>query len=517
MDASKVVAHAILGSSTDQVQASGVSAFAVLGSSAARAEASKVVAFAVLEPPVVVPPPTIIDPADWVDGDDPVELYTFTVPDTTLVWRYCTDSAPYVFQGLTFIPEAITRSEVTRTIGELSSDVTVEAGDTNPFALQMLVGLSARPVDVLIQRVQRGATSADTVFTGKATSVSLDGPKAAINCVPRGAVASKRKIPWLTYQSGCNWQLFSAGCTLNRDSFLLGPYTLAASAFVGSVMTITGDHENGDLSNGYVERVADGDRRFIEQNVGEVLTLQGSFQNIVDGEQWKVYPGCRRTEADCAGRYNNLVHFLGWERLPAVNPFNRSAFYLAGPTPTAPPSGTTYDLGGGYTLTLAPQNARYAVGGSYGGNTLTTVAISASVDGVLRLGTTPFVGRYISPNPCPASVVSDLDVWFDSDGVAQGSLGSAGPGMSTQLTGSNWDTWLPLTSAQSASFIAWAMSNPSTSGGAMRIVARIVSVHIRVRRRSTGLVLAEGDMSVGVWASVGTTSSDGGGGFPPGW
>ena len=235
----------------------------------------------------------------------------FTVPDTTLVWRYCTDSAPYVFQGLTFIPEAITRSEVTRTIGELSSDVTVEAGDTNPFALQMLAGLSARPVDVLIQRVQRGATSADTVFTGKATSVSLDGPKAAINCVPRGAVASKRKIPWLTYQSGCNWQLFSAGCTLNRDSSLLGPYTLAASAFVGSVMTITGDHENGDLSNGYVERVADGDRRFIEQNVGEVLTLQGSFQNIVDGEQWKVYPGCRRTEADCTGRYNNLVHFLG--------------------------------------------------------------------------------------------------------------------------------------------------------------------------------------------------------------
>lgn len=509
MDASKVVAHAILGSSTDQVQASGVSAFAVLGSSAARAEAGKVVAFAVLEPPVVVPPPTIIDPADWVDGDDPVELYTFTVPDTTLVWRYCTDSAPYVFQGLTFIPEAITRSEVTRTIGELSSDVTVEAGDTNPFALQMLAGLSARPVDVLIQRVQRGATSADTVFTGKATSVSLDGPKAAINCVPRGAVASKRRIPWLTYQSGCNWQLFSAGCTLNRDSFLLGPYTLAASAFVGSVMTITGDHENGDLSNGYVERVADGDRRFIEQNVGEVLTLQGSFQNIVDGEQWKVYPGCRRTEADCAGRYNNLVHFLGWERLPAVNPFNRSAFYLAGPTPVAPPAGTTYDLGGGYLLTLSPQKVRVTVPGSYGGTVISTRPISASTSGVLSVGIA-FPGRYISPNPCPPAVVSDLDIWFDSAGVAS----DTNPRV---VLGAGWNTWLPLTSNQAASMDVWASEIMNPNGGAMASIYTIRTVHIRVRRRSTGLVLAEGDMSVGFTASVGTRSGYASGGPPPGW
>ena len=55
MDAAKVVAHAVLGSSTDRVEATKVVTFAVLGTASTTMDAGKVVAFAVLEPGVETP------------------------------------------------------------------------------------------------------------------------------------------------------------------------------------------------------------------------------------------------------------------------------------------------------------------------------------------------------------------------------------------------------------------------------------------------------------------------------
>ena len=453
-----------------------------------------------------------------VDSAAPVELFTFTIPGTSLAWRYCTDTEPVTFSTNTWIPEAIERSEVSRKLDEPSSPMQITLGDENPLALEMLAGLTVRPVSVLVEQYHRTDAGLERVviFTGVAAGISFEGAKAVITCLPRLAVADRRRVPWQTYQATCNWQWGSTQCGVDPEAFKLGPFALGPTAQVGAVLTIPGVHTSGNLSNGWVRRVADGDTRFIEQNIGGELVLEYPFRNISPStEQFEVFPGCKRTEADCAGRYNNLPNFLGWSRLPNQNPFERSAFYLSTSAPAAPPAGTTADLGGGYTLTLAPQKARVVVPGSYGGNVLTTVSLTANVTGIMSLYSSPFVGRYISPNPCPAAVTNDLDVWFDSTGVAVGSLGF-GPGMSVQL-GVGWDSWQPLTSDASATLIAWAMSNPSTSGGAMRTEARITTAHVRIRRRSSGLVLAEGDISLGFEARVGTTSSDAGGGYPPGW
>ena len=454
-----------------------------------------------------------------VDSAAPVELFTFTIPGTTLAWRYCTDTQPWTFGPNTWVPEAIERSAVSRKLDETSSPMQVMVGDENPFALALLAGLTVRPVAVLVEQFHRTDAGLEriVIFTGNAAGVTFEGAKATITCLPRLAVADRRRVPWQTYQATCNWQWGSAQCGVNKETYKLGPYTLGPAAQVGTNLIIPGVHTTGDLSNGWVHRLADDDTRFIEQNIGGELVLEYPFRNISPaGEQFAVYPGCRRTETDCATRYNNLPNYLGWSRLPAQNPFERSAFYLSTAAAPTPPVGTTADLGGGYTLTLAPQKARLTVPGSYGGNVLTTVAVSASITGVLSLGAAPFAGRFVSPNPCPSAVTSDLDVWFDSTGVAGGSLGFGGPGMSFQL-GTGWDAWRPLTSTVEATFIAWAQSNPSTGGGAMRRATRMTNVHVRIRRRSTGLVLAEGDLNIGVLAMVGTTSSDADPGLPVGW
>ena len=84
------------------------------------------------------------------DQGKPYELFEFTVPGTSLVWRYTTHTAPHAALGNDWLPEAIGRSNVTRAINQPSSDMTIEVSDENEFALKLFDGLTSRPVDVLI-------------------------------------------------------------------------------------------------------------------------------------------------------------------------------------------------------------------------------------------------------------------------------------------------------------------------------------------------------------------------------
>ncbi len=450
-----------------------------------------------------------------VDSAAPVELFTFTIPGTTLAWRYCTDTEPVAFGADTWVPEAISRSDVSRKLDETSSPMTIEVGDENPLALELLAGLTVRPVAVLVQQFHRtdAALERVVIFTGNVAGVSFEGAKAVITCLPRLAIADRRRVPWQTYQATCNWQWGSPQCGVNPETYKLGPYTLSPLAQVSNRLTIPGLHTSGDLSNGWVQRLADGDTRFIEQNIGGELTLEYPFRNISPaGEQFTVYPGCKRTETDCAGRYNNLPNYLGWSRLPSQNPFERSAFYLSAAAAPTPPVGTTADLGGGYTLDLSPQKVRASVG-AYAH--LSTVSIRARTNGILDFITSPFAGRFVSPSPTPASVTAVLDVWFDSPGVLSGTNSVS---TITLTPTSGFGAWIPLDSADAAAnFSLWKVVGSGSGGGRDAVVYVLGTVHVKVRNRLSGLILAEGDMSIGAYSNMPYNASGGGTSPPSGW
>ncbi len=446
-----------------------------------------------------------------VDSAAPVELFTFTIPGTTLAWRYCTDTEPVAFGADTWVPEAISRSDVSRKLDETSSPMTIEVGDENPLALELLAGLTVRPVAVLVQQFHRtdAALERVVIFTGNVAGVSFEGAKAVITCLPRLAIADRRRVPWQTYQATCNWQWGSPQCGVNPETYKLGPYTLSPLAQVSNRLTIPGLHTSGDLSNGWVQRLADGDTRFIEQNIGGKLTLEYPFRNISPaGEQFTVYPGCKRTETDCAGRYNNLPNYLGWSRLPSQNPFERSAFYLSAAAAPTPPVGTTADLGGGYTLNLTPTALTVRMPGSYGGLPDATVTLTASTDGFLRFIGSPVGASFINPRPCPASVVSDLDVWFTDPGDSP-APGLTQVGFVRLLSTTGYGAWVPLTSDVSASFTLQRGVGSGSYGGYTRDRTATLNVPVRVRRRSSGLVLAEGTMALTVVASMATNANGG--------
>lgn len=357
-----------------------------------------------------------------VDHGAPYELYEFSIPNSGLEWRYSNTLLPVNWGGNTYTPEAITRGSITREAGTLGGNITVEVADENPFALELYAGLSSRPVAVTIRQVHRTdpAAEARPIFVGLVAGVTFSGARATITCGPRFALASKRKVPWITYQAGCNWEWGGKGCGVNKANFKLDA-SLASTNQTGRVLTVSGasGYTSGHFSGGYVQRVADGDTRFIEKHAGTAITLASPFRNLTGtAETFWLFPGCRKNEEDCLSRFQNLQHYLGWARLPSINPYNRSAYYLPGALTGVTDPGETFSIPGytGYELAVPDQSASatsYSTtrgGGSSGTSTVYhafSMTLRIDSDGYLRVVTSAMtvtspVG-WLRPRPSPDS------------------------------------------------------------------------------------------------------------------
>lgn len=349
-----------------------------------------------------------------LDQAAPVELYEFV--DGGRAWRYTNSAYQITYGGQTYLPESIGRSSVTREAGSLAGNIQVTVGDLNAFALELYAGLSSRPVAVTIRQghLTDGAGEFAVIFRGLAAGVHFSGAQATITCGPRYTLSGRRKVPILSYQAGCNWEWAGAGCGLDREAFATTG-TVMRSEQSGRTMYagVLAGAPDGNYSGGYVQRASTGETRFIESQTGGYLKLTYPFASVaVGGESFKFYPGCRKTETDCSGRFNNLPQFLGWPRLPGVNPFNQSAYYLGGVT-AAPDPGDTFDMPGwpGYQM-IARQRwlGRVDSLGSSSGSTMERFEIYAMVDGTVRLWTkrgsgvqrTLILGAGFGVNPKPA-------------------------------------------------------------------------------------------------------------------
>ena len=288
------------------------------------------------------------------DAGAPIELYEFTVPGSTLAWRFT--NAPSA-EG-DYLPEAISHGDISQSAGNVGATTSIEVGDQNAVAVAMLAGLSSRPVQVVIREKHRGDTDDEEqqVFVGLVTGVSFSGAKATLACGSRYALVSKRRVPWLTFQAGCNWEWGGVGCGVNRNTYRV---TLSLTAANQTERTLTAtaaaSQDDGYYSGGWVERASTGETRFIEEHTGDQLLLALPWAELSGtAEDYYLFPGCQKTESYCASAFGNLNNYLGWPRLPSINPFNRSAFYQTG-VPDVPDPGDTDDTGTGYSLVLSDQ------------------------------------------------------------------------------------------------------------------------------------------------------------------
>lgn len=392
-----------------------------------------------------------------VDRGQPYELFEITVPGSSQAWYYTTETEARTYAGHTYAPEAITRGEITREAGAIGSGISIVVPDTNSLALTLLAGLTTDVVNITIRQFHRSDSEARTIFIGTVSGVQFNGAAATISAGPRNTLASKRKVLWLTYQASCNWAWGEDTCGVNRNDFRTIA-SLGVSAQTGRVLTVPAlsGAAAGDYNGGTVERIATGERRFITTQTAGALTLSHPFAGLTStAETFHVFPGCRNTEADCLGRFNNLNNYLGFAHLPDINPYRRSAYYLS-PTASIPDPGDIYNIPEfpGYYLFLEDRvltlEAYRLEGDTPTLPPSAAVSYAFNIDGAIRVTltvsgggggggatTVPIDGLWVQPKPITPELLALFEVNISFPDYAFAIPGSGGDA---------FDTWLPLSS-----------------------------------------------------------------------
>jgi hypothetical protein len=444
-----------------------------------------------------------------VDAGAPIELFEFT--EGARAWRFTTRSVPVTHGGATYLPAAITRGSIIRDAGSLGDPLQITLPDTNPLALEMLAGLVMHQTAVRVLRLHLSDPDmgARVLFQGVTTGVSFQGASATVSCGSQYALASRRQIASTSFQAGCNLTWGSSRCGVNREVYRVDT-TAVASDQVGRTLTLPALISPAAHFNGGRVRLGSAER-FIEKHAaGGVLTLNYPFGGLTSSAQaLAVYPDCKKTEADCASRYNNLPNYLGWSRLPSINPYNRSAYYLEEAVTVAPPAGSTGDIpsgggsggggggGGGaldgYQVRLLPSALEYTRTNQHDDGF--RVVFTFTMEGYLLVRwdfmsadpnasfvrgsvETSLPGMWADPRPLPAW--GDLDFRVDL----------AYPQGVTEYSATQVASWMtpPTTTSCSARAGNWANS--------IYDFTQTLIATVRVRNHTSGVVIAQGDITI---------------------
>lgn len=252
------------------------------------------------------------------DGQ-PVECYRFSRGGD--VWLWTSADRPIFISVGSFQPAEISRGSVRDTDEDGRGSLEVFLPTHNEVAALFIGYLPSTPVSLILYRSHRGDAEITTFFSGDVASCRFDGPQAVLTCVPTD-YRLKRRIPALVFQNQCNWPLYGEGCGVAKTAFR--DAAIVDSVSGRDVVSSTfGARANGWYTNGWLEDSA-GDVRFIVNHVGSTITLMAPFAGLTAGASVAAFAGCDRTEATCAAKFNNLVHHLGFARVPQRNPHARS-------------------------------------------------------------------------------------------------------------------------------------------------------------------------------------------------
>jgi uncharacterized phage protein (TIGR02218 family) len=264
-------------------------------------------------------------------NNSPLELYLFTT-DTGQVWAYTNGTKEQIRGSQTYSPAPISRNAVDTNPGETPKMLEITLPENNALIEQFIPYLPVTPISVTVYR--RHFTDPDNeyavVFTGAAASVQFEGGGAVLSCRPVAA-SIQRKAPWQTYQSSCNWALYSLGCGLNKDDYKTAGTVTSINNF-DLLITAAGTRPDGWFTTGFIRRDSTGEVRWITAHTGATITLQKDFDGLEGGEAMTIFAGCDRLETTCSSKFNNKLRFLGWPDIPTKNPFADNVFGTGSPS-----------------------------------------------------------------------------------------------------------------------------------------------------------------------------------------
>lgn len=249
----------------------------------------------------------------------PLELYRFNIGFD--VFAYTNGENPVSYLGATYQPTAIVRGEVGQNAAESPGLMSVRVPRDLDIAALFGPFLPSKPVNLTVYRRHQQDPDAQyvPVFIGTVAACNYEDDVAVISAYSLLA-ATKRRVPWLTYQGNCNWALYNTGCEVSREAFKVTG-TVAAINGLDLTASAFSTQPDGWFTAGWVERIYTKEVRFISGHVGGVVSLVSPFPGIAIGEPVYAFAGCMRDMDTCATKFNNLARFAGWPDIPQKNPY----------------------------------------------------------------------------------------------------------------------------------------------------------------------------------------------------
>jgi uncharacterized phage protein (TIGR02218 family) len=196
---------------------------------------------------------------------------------------------------------------------------TVDVTISTPISVMFGTYLAASPyAKTLIEITKVIVSSPDTlhklIFSGMVYTVSIKKGIASVLCKSMNGLLSRR-IPRITYQTNCNWSLFSAQCGLSASNY---EYVTTVGTITGNDLELPGI--TGISSNKYQGgTIAFGtEKRLITNHVNTTITVLVQFADIAIGNSVILYPGCNGSPTACAS-FGNKLKFMGMPHIPTKN------------------------------------------------------------------------------------------------------------------------------------------------------------------------------------------------------
>lgn len=260
----------------------------------------------------------------------PIGLYTLKWGNT--IWRYTSADRDVTREEnaveVTYTAIAVSDSGMVQG-GASQNDFTVDIPSNLPIRNLFSVNTPSDTIWLTVRRLHQGETDAPIYWIGVVMNVKgIDEASAQIVGQPMTATFKRTGLR-LCWTRECPHFLYDFDCKVDPlDHEIIGEIdTLTATSL--TLVDAIGEADQ-HLRGGFIswEANADGtlERRMIESQVGQVVTLLGLTFGLEVGQTVKLYPGCDRSPEVCEGKYDNLANHGGFKFMPGESPFGVNLF-----------------------------------------------------------------------------------------------------------------------------------------------------------------------------------------------
>jgi uncharacterized phage protein (TIGR02218 family) len=273
------------------------------------------------------------------EDNKPDEFYDIAIGDPATTTYYIASANRDLLVGsqiYTAIPVA--RSEIRQSgIGspkELVLSLPVTHALVQRYLLQ---GIPPRVITVTAYRRQLTSNETETIWTGRITSMSIDGRVAKFRVPSRFTETALRVLPNISSGRMCPHVLYDDSCKVSRVgsspggvAHVVTTTVLYVSGRDVRVDLVTTDRNGAWAVGGELVHTPTGERMTIHDQTDAspgissvaTLTMQLQIPGMAVGDSVDVYAGCDHSISGtngCSTKFGNRQNFGGFNRMPRTN------------------------------------------------------------------------------------------------------------------------------------------------------------------------------------------------------